>query len=193
MDSTELNALMHAVLDGEASQGEARELERILAADPAAQARYYELQMLFDDLARIPMAAVPAGMVESVMERLPRRRPPIGRLRQLFSRTRVSRAPANETRPTGRGNTKHWGSNTGPYHSRGDDMSEKIGILGNRKVWIGGGIAAAAVVLALQYVDFPPNGKDVSGTIVPAQRYRAAQPTAADRPAAPTFFENACK
>src|SRR6516164_1956319 len=101
MDSTELNALMHAVLDGEASQGEARELERILAADPAAQARYYELQMLFDDLARIPMAAVPAGMVESVMERLPRRRPPIGRLRQLFSRTRVSRAPASEARSSG--------------------------------------------------------------------------------------------
>jgi len=58
-------------------------------------------------------------------------------------------------------------------------MSEqKIG--SKRKVWIGVSIAVAAVVVASQYVDFPPSGKDVSGTIVPAQRYQAAQPTAAD-------------
>ena len=59
-------------------------------------------------------------------------------------------------------------------------MSEsKIGILGNRrKVWIGISVAIASVVVAAQYFDFPPSGKDGSGTIVPAQRYRAAQPTA---------------
>ena len=181
MDSTELNALMHAVLDGEATPGETRELERILATDPAAKARYHELQLLFDDLARVPMAAAPAGLVDAVIERLPRRQPPLGRLRQLFSRTRVSRASSTEARSTGRGNNRtiHRGSHTEPY-LRGDNMSEKIGILGNRKVWIGAGAAAAAVVLALQYVDFPPGGKDVSGTIVPAQRYRAVQPGADD-------------
>ncbi len=53
---------------------------------------------------------------------------------------------------------------------------------GNRKLWIGGGIAAAAaVVIVSQFsVDFPPTGDATSGTIAPAQRYRAAQPTAQD-------------
>jgi hypothetical protein len=57
---------------------------------------------------------------------------------------------------------------------------QKSGFIGKRTVWIGAGITAVAVVLVLQFVDFPPSGKDVSGTIAPAQRYRAAQPTAGD-------------
>jgi len=181
MNPSELNALMHAVLDGEATPSESRELDRILATDPTAKAKYYELQLLFDDLGRIQMAPAPYGIVDAVMERLPRHRTPVSRLRQLFSRTRVSRASATEARSTGRGNTNHRASTTGPYFARGDDMSErKIGILGKRKVWIGTAVAAAAVVLALQYVDWPPGGKDVTGTIVPAQRYRAPQITADD-------------
>ena len=57
-------------------------------------------------------------------------------------------------------------------------MSEqKNGSFGKRKVWIGGGIAAAAVIVAVSSgVDFPPSGKDTVGTIVPAQRFRADQP-----------------
>ena len=35
MDDRKLDRLMQAVLDGEASPDEARELERVLAADPA--------------------------------------------------------------------------------------------------------------------------------------------------------------
>ena len=58
---------------------------------------------------------------------------------------------------------------------------EKSGSFGKRKIWIGGGIAAAAVILAVSSgVDFPPGSKDTVGTIVPAVRYRAEQPTAAD-------------
>ena len=60
-------------------------------------------------------------------------------------------------------------------------MSKSGSFLGKRKVWIGGGLAAAAVIFAMSSgIDFPPNGKDTSGTIVPAQRYRAPQNTAAD-------------
>ena len=57
-------------------------------------------------------------------------------------------------------------------------MSEdKNGSFGKRKFWIGGGIAAAAVILAVSSgIDFPPSGKDTVGTIVPAQRFRADQP-----------------
>ena len=61
-------------------------------------------------------------------------------------------------------------------------MSDKSGsFLGNRKVWIGGGVAAAAVMFAMSSgVEFPSNGKDTAGTIVPAERYRAPQNTADD-------------
>ena len=50
-----------------------------------------------------------------------------------------------------------------------------------RKIWIGGAIAAAAVVLVMSSgIDFPPGTKDTSGTIVPATRYKATQNTAED-------------
>jgi len=48
-------------------------------------------------------------------------------------------------------------------------------IFAHRKAWLGAGIAAAvAVVVAQVAFDFPLP-KDVVGTVVPAQRYRAAQ------------------
>ena len=59
-------------------------------------------------------------------------------------------------------------------------MSEQKGG-SKRKIWIGGAIAAAAVVLVLSSgIDFPPGTKDTSGTIVPATRYKAPQNTAED-------------
>ena len=47
---------------------------------------------------------------------------------------------------------------------------------GNAKVWLLIG-ALVVVVGAILYFDdnFPPSGKDASGTIVPAERYRADQ------------------
>ena len=57
---------------------------------------------------------------------------------------------------------------------------QKTSFSGKRKVAIGGGIAAAAVIVALSTGMFPPSGKDTAGTIVPATRYRAAQPTSDD-------------
>ena len=43
-----LTGLMHAVLDGEASDAEARELEVRLAADPAARAEFEDWKRLFE-------------------------------------------------------------------------------------------------------------------------------------------------
>ena len=60
-------------------------------------------------------------------------------------------------------------------------MSEQnTSSVGNRKIWIGAGVAAAAVIVAVSTGVLPPSGKDTAGTIVPAQRYMAPQPTAAD-------------
>jgi hypothetical protein len=54
---------------------------------------------------------------------------------------------------------------------------QKSGARLNRKViWVGGGIAALAVILvASSSFDFPPGGTNTSGAIVPAQRFRAEQ------------------
>ena len=62
-------------------------------------------------------------------------------------------------------------------------MSEQkggLGGLGNRKIWIGGGIAVAAAIVAIGTGLVPPNSSETAGSIVPAQRYRAPQPTAGD-------------
>ena len=182
MNQADLNALMHAVLDNEATLGEARELDRVLAADPAARARFDDLKRLFDGLSGVPKAFPPEGLVASVIARLPPASARRDGSHQPFSQSGVIRQTSTEVEIPGRipGDSEqvHRLSQPGPSF-RGDNMSEqKIG--SKRKVWIGVSIAVAAVVVASQYVDFPPSGKDVSGTIVPAVRYQAAQPTAAD-------------
>jgi hypothetical protein len=48
-------------------------------------------------------------------------------------------------------------------------------IFAHRKTWLGAGIAAAAAVVVAQIAFDFPLPKDVVGTIIPAQRYRAAQ------------------
>jgi len=55
-------------------------------------------------------------------------------------------------------------------------MVEQSSGFGKRKLWIGGGIAAVAALLAVSYVsNFPPGAQNAMGTIVPAQRYIAPQ------------------
>jgi hypothetical protein len=181
MNHSELIQLMHAVLDGEATRGEIVELERLLAADPAARAEFKELRWLFDGLSRVPRAFPPEGLVASVMANIPHRpsRPTL--FRQLFSQPRVIIAANMDAPGKSRGESVrvYPASQLGPY-IRGENMSEhKSGFSGKRKIWIGGGIAAAAAILAVALgTDFPPSGKDTMGTIVPAKRYQAPQNTA---------------
>ena len=61
MNRSEYTTLMHTVLDGEASAGEAAELTRVLAANPAAQAEFDDLQRLFEGLKAVPKAYPPEG------------------------------------------------------------------------------------------------------------------------------------
>ena len=79
MKPAELNALMHAVLDGEATPDEARELEHALAADPATRRRFEDWRELWDGLGRIEQAYPPEGLVASVMADLPPRAARAGR------------------------------------------------------------------------------------------------------------------
>ena len=66
-----LTELMHAVLDGEASEDDARRLELQLAADPAARAEFEEWKRLFKALAEVPKEHAPEGLVASVSAAAP--------------------------------------------------------------------------------------------------------------------------
>src|SRR5215467_8156800 len=175
MKPAELNASMHAVLDGEATPDEARELERALAADPAARHRFEEWRELWDGLGRIELAYPPEGLVANVMADLPHGRPEADD-DQLFPPSGVIAASSKESRVISRGtSTKVQAiSQTGPFF-RGESMISK-----RSKVWIGVAVAVAAIAIGSQFVNYPPNGDEAAGTIAPAQRYRAPQMTGHD-------------
>src|SRR4029450_13325160 len=123
---------------------------------------------------------LPEGLVASVMAGLPRQSPRRSRLVQLFMPTRVIRSTSEEARVQTPGTLTASHHELGPSF-RGANMSEQRRGSFGKKIWIGGGLAVAAAAIAVfSGVEVPPTGKDVSGTIVPAQRYRADQPSAGD-------------
>jgi anti-sigma factor RsiW len=173
--------LMHVVLDGEATSEETRELERTLAADPAARAEFDELKHLFDDLGRVPKVYPPEGLVSSVMASLSQQERSEDGIRQPFTARRVIGSAFRDAPGSGPGRSVRdsGGSQQWP-NFRSNEMREQKGG-SKRKIWIGGAIAAAAVVLVMSSgIDFPPGTKDTSGTIVPVTRYKAPQNTAED-------------
>jgi len=182
MTHSEPIEMMHAVLDGEATPEQAHQLERLLAADPAMRAQFDELQSLFDALHQVPKAYPPEGLVAAVTAALPAREPQRAGLRQLFSKSRVIELISIRPRATITGQTAN-------IHSESrvdstweiDRMSQQNSkSIGKGKIWIGAGIAAAAVLVIGQYVEFPSSGQNVSGTVAPAQRFRAPQMTSDD-------------
>lgn len=185
MNATDLSRLMHAVLDGEADAGEAAVLERRLASDPAAREEFDTLRRLFDGMSSIPKAHPPEGLVASVMAQLPQPGMGHGRPRQRFSRSHAIGQDSTDAPDTIPGSSTGVPgfSRQGSYFRSDDTSEQKRGSFGRGKLWVGGGIAAVAVVLALSLssgIDFPPGSKDTAGTIVPAQRDHAPQNTADD-------------
>jgi len=172
---------MHAVLDGEATAEETRELQRALAADPAARSEFDELKRLFDELATVAMAYPPEGLVSSVMASLSQQARSEDGIRQPFTAPRVSGSNFRDAPDSGSGRSaRDTGDSQQWPNFRSNKMSEQTSG-SKRKIWIGGAIAAAAVVLVVSSgIDFPPGSKDTSGTIVPATRYKAPQNTAED-------------
>jgi hypothetical protein len=152
---------MHAVLDGEASDAEARELEMQLAADPAAQAEFADWKRLFEALDAVPKEHAPEGLVASIVSAMPQ----------------APGAPAAQPFPGRRvlGHTAFGISRQVPTRSVTMTEQSSRRIFAHRKAWLGGGIAAAAAVVVAQIAFDFPLPKDVVGTVIPAQRYRAAQ------------------
>ncbi len=155
--------LMYAVLDGEASDAEVRELEMRLAADPAARAEFEEWKRLFEALDAMPQEHAPEGLVAAITSAMPQAPGAPGAANQPFPGRRVLGYTLSEI------------SRRDP--TRSVMMSEQSSrrIFAHRKAWLGGGIAAAAAVVVAQIAFDFPLSKDVVGTIIPAQRYRAAQ------------------
>src|SRR3982751_3499841 len=178
---SQLVLLMHAVLDGEFTSDERRVLDAALSRDGSARAQFEELQYLFDGLRAVPQPFPPEGLVASVIARAPYQ-PPKSDPDQLFSSSGVFEANLKKSRGRSSGDRSRLHQVFQPWtFLRGDTMNEqKTSFSGKRKVAIGGGIAAAAVIVALSTGMFPPNAKDTAGTIVPAERYRAPQITSDD-------------
>ena len=175
--------LIHAVLDGEASPEQVRELDRLLVADPAARAEYEELRQLFDQLSRLPESFPPEGLVDSVLAQTQLRPSRRSRVSQLFGLSRVSRREFEQpgARTPGSILGHHRASRMGQLLEEVTMNQPKSGSIGKRKVWIGTGIAAVAVAVVGIYAwDTTSTSEGMSGTIVPAQRYRSSQPAAAD-------------
>src|SRR5260221_2364886 len=174
MKPSELTALMHAVLDGEATPAEARALERRLAAEPEARAEFDSLRALFDELKGLPQAFPPEGRVAAVMAGLPSSQ--LSAPSRVISKTtqafpgNIAGSPISDMARRASRSVLFSGSKR---------MNEqKSGARGKRAViWVGGGIAALAVILvATSGIDFPPGGTNTSGAIVAAQRFPAEQP-----------------
>jgi hypothetical protein len=168
-----LTELMHAVLDGEASNAEARELEMRLAADPAARAEFEDWKRLFVALEAVPKEHAPEGLLASIASAMPEApgatgQPFPGRRvlghalfgfpRRVFGESRAMQPP-------------HVASS---IPTRSVTMTQQSRIFAHRKAWLGAGIAAAAAVVVAQVAFDFPVAKDVVGTVAPAERYRAA-------------------
>jgi len=161
MDRRELTYAMHSVLDGEATDQQKLALEQALATDPAAREEFQALRRLFERFEREQAPYPPEGLVASVLSQA-RLRPARG-VRQLFQNLRVSRLKSHHA------------------HSEEDAMNEpKPRSTKQRNVWIGTGLTALAVAVAGVYLWDNTSSDTVSGTITPAQRYRAPQLTPAD-------------
>jgi anti-sigma factor RsiW len=158
-----LTELMHAVLDGEASDAETRELEMHLVADPAARAEFEDWKRLFEALDAVPKEHAPEGLVASITSAMPEAAGASDAASQPFPGRRVL------------GHTSFEIYRQAPTRSITMTEQSSRRIFAHRKAWLGAGIAAAAAVVVAQIAFDFPLPKDVVGTVIPAQRYRAAQ------------------
>lgn len=70
MTTSDVDHLIHTVLDGEASVRDRQRLEEIVARSPEARRELEETQRLFTELAAAREVEAPAGLAESVMRQL---------------------------------------------------------------------------------------------------------------------------
>ena len=179
MNAAATTRLMHAVLDGEATPAETHELDRLLDADAALRERYAEWQTMFDAMQRMPRAYPPEGLVAAVMANIPHS--PARPGSQLSAQSRVIGVTSDSHRAIPESSAPILRSPRAMAPPGGYMSDQQTNPSSKRKIWIGAGIAAIAVIVVGGYaLDVPPASKDAVGTIVPAQRFVAPQNTAVD-------------
>jgi hypothetical protein len=121
------------------------------------------LKRLFEALDAVPKEHAPEGLVASITSAMPEAPGARGTASQPFPGRRVL------------GHTLFGISPRVPARSATMTEQSSRRIFAHRKAWMGGGIAAAAAVVVAQLAFDFPLPQDVVGTVIPAQRYRAAQ------------------
>ena len=172
MTPDQLTERMHAVLDGTATPVEAQALDAALAGNAEAAEEFASWKAMFATMHALPMAHPPEGLVAAVTARLP-----AAAREKSFSADGQLSAPdfvfaSGQTRTT-RFST---GLRTFFRRSTRSDSTEGHGHMNtNRKIWTGGAIAVVALGVVIFATGYPPKPADVTGTVVPAERYRAPQ------------------
>jgi hypothetical protein len=167
-----LDELMHAVLDGEASPQQALELEQLLSADPGARRKFEDLRGLLRVLSGAPRLEPPAQLLDDALTRFDAFRAQSAAPRQLFPKRDVFLSRAQNA-----------GQQRSPISIVGEFLQSMMEFSMNNKqrrvVIVAGALVAIAAAVVISQ-NFPPTDKNTSGTIVPADRYRAPQATADD-------------
>ena len=163
MTPDRLTERMHAVLDGMATPGEARALEAVLAVDAEAAAEFESWKAMFVAMKKLPMSHPPEGLVAAIDKKVPADG-------QLSTPEFVF--ASEQTR------TPHFSNGLRTFFRR-PSRSDTTGGYGhmntNRKIWAGGAIAVVALGVVIFATGFPPKPENVTGTVMPAERYRAPQ------------------
>lgn len=163
MTPDRLTERMHAVLDGTATPSEARALDTVLAVDAEAAAEFESWKAMFVAMKKLPMAHPPEGLIAAIDKKVPAD----GQLSTaefvfVSGQTRTPRL-SNGLRTIFR------------RPSRSDTTEGDGHMNANRKIWTGGAIAVVALGVVIFATGFPPKPENVTGTVLPAERYRAPQ------------------
>jgi len=156
------DALIHAVLDGEATAAERAELDRRMDADPALRAQFEAVQRVFTMLEAVPAVDPPVGLVDSILARVSLRAPRLKIPHQPFARANVIAAypDSAKAKPSGRAAAGNWFSALVHFLKEIGMNDSKPGLLGtNRgKLLVTAGVAAVALIGISSVIDFPIGG-----------------------------------
>lgn len=167
-----LTALMHEVLDGTADARQVMELDALLASDAGAAEEFAGWTAMFQAMSAVPMEHPPEGLVAgistAVAAELPPDRKNISNTNQLSFATTVFASGQARRLPSGLRNFFRR-----PHRS---ESSQEFGQMNaSSKIWAGGALAAVALGIVVFASGYPPKSEDLTGTVAPAERYRAPQ------------------
>ena len=173
-DADARTELMHAVLDGTADADRIGELDALIASDASAAQEFAAWKTMFRTLSAIPMSHPPEGLVAAISAAIPEQAPinanKFSKSSQLFSGSPVIASGQAQTRRPPSGFRAFFRRPSRP------ESSQEFGQMNaSRKIWAGGAIAAVALGVAVFATGYPPKAENLTGTVAPAERYRAPQ------------------